>query len=312
MKKILAIVFGICVSLQAYALNSIIVFGDSLSDNGNLYEYMQHQLPESPPYYKGHFSDGCVWIERVARMYYGKEMKAHFLDYAFGGAGVMLPEEEDEDVLFTFKKEIDSYLMTHDDKADPNALFVVWIGANNYLGLSEDKEETLNSVLLGLKINVKRLIDAGAKHILIVNLPDLGIIPAARAFNAVDLLKYYSAEHNARLINMVNNFKVQYPDVEWIDLDVYAKLHDVLEHQENYEFDNVKDPCLSMTASMNKLIPSRSTVLNMASSDMHTNAPEAGCKKYLFFDLVHPTAQAHIMLAGYAKLKLDQAGVVFE
>ena len=100
--------------------------------------------------------------------------------------------------------------------------------------------------------------------------------------------------------------------MEWIDLDVYAKLHDVLENRENYGFDDVENPCLSMTTSMRRLIPSRSTMLDMTVSDMHANAPASGCKKYLFFDLVHPTAAAHTMLAGYAKTRLDEAGVVFE
>ncbi|MDF1929887.1 hypothetical protein PGH45_07210 [Legionella pneumophila] len=34
--------------VSATPLNNIVVFGDSLSDNGNLYEYMKHQLPQSP------------------------------------------------------------------------------------------------------------------------------------------------------------------------------------------------------------------------------------------------------------------------
>jgi phospholipase/lecithinase/hemolysin len=34
------------------SLNQLVVFGDSLSDRGNLYEYMNHQLPMSPPYYE--------------------------------------------------------------------------------------------------------------------------------------------------------------------------------------------------------------------------------------------------------------------
>ncbi len=38
-------------------LHNIVVFGDSLSDNGNLYEIMKHQLPQSPPYFEGRFSN---------------------------------------------------------------------------------------------------------------------------------------------------------------------------------------------------------------------------------------------------------------
>ena len=39
------------VQASAVPLNTIVVFGDSLSDNGNLYEYMKRELPLSPPYF---------------------------------------------------------------------------------------------------------------------------------------------------------------------------------------------------------------------------------------------------------------------
>ena len=51
--------------VAATPLQNIVVFGDSLSDNGNLYEIMKHQLPQSPPYYKGRFSNGPVWVEHL-------------------------------------------------------------------------------------------------------------------------------------------------------------------------------------------------------------------------------------------------------
>ena len=31
--------------------DTMVVFGDSLSDNGNLYRYMWYKLPLSPPYF---------------------------------------------------------------------------------------------------------------------------------------------------------------------------------------------------------------------------------------------------------------------
>lgn len=82
--------------VSATPLNNIVVFGDSLSDNGNLYEYMKHQLPQSPPYFEGRFSNGPVWIERLAASYFPNDPNSHLLDYAFGGAGVSVDEEDDE------------------------------------------------------------------------------------------------------------------------------------------------------------------------------------------------------------------------
>ncbi|HDV5785644.1 TPA: hypothetical protein RJD83_002616 [Legionella pneumophila] len=44
-------------------MKNIVVFGDGLSDNGNLYAYTNHRRPASPAYYNGRFSNGPVWVE---------------------------------------------------------------------------------------------------------------------------------------------------------------------------------------------------------------------------------------------------------
>ena len=48
-------------SAQSYA--RLVVFGDSLSDNGNLYAATGGGTPTSPPYYQGRFSNGPVFTE---------------------------------------------------------------------------------------------------------------------------------------------------------------------------------------------------------------------------------------------------------
>ncbi|MDY6992457.1 MAG: SGNH/GDSL hydrolase family protein, partial [Pseudomonadota bacterium] len=44
-----------------WALSPIYVFGDSLSDKGNLFELTG--LPPDPPYFNGRFSNGLLWSE---------------------------------------------------------------------------------------------------------------------------------------------------------------------------------------------------------------------------------------------------------
>ena len=112
--------------VSATSLDTLVVFGDSLSDNGNLYEYLKHQLPVSPPYFKGRFSNGPVWVEALLKSYYSSHSTDHLLDYAFGGAGVM-EDDVDSEGLFTLRSEMDNYFLSHNDKADANSLFVIWI-----------------------------------------------------------------------------------------------------------------------------------------------------------------------------------------
>ena len=104
--------------VSSATVDQVVVFGDSLSDNGNLYEYMQREMPLSPPYYKGRFSNGPVWIELVTAHYYPNAVEEHLLDYAFGGSGVEGEDAEPDDVMFTLSRQVDSFLLAHHDVAD--------------------------------------------------------------------------------------------------------------------------------------------------------------------------------------------------
>ena len=58
----------VCLTSAAFAdpndYNRVIAFGDSLSDNGNLYKNTGQ--PPSPPYYNGRLSNGPTWIELLS------------------------------------------------------------------------------------------------------------------------------------------------------------------------------------------------------------------------------------------------------
>lgn len=86
--------------------NRMVVFGDSLSDTGNLYKYTFHLVPKSPPYFSGHFSNGRVWAEDVASEWHGNDNALK--NYAVGGAGAIL--SKDEVLPYTLYAEVSSYL----------------------------------------------------------------------------------------------------------------------------------------------------------------------------------------------------------
>ena len=291
--------------VSATSLNKIVVFGDSLSDNGNLYEYMKHQLPISPPYYEGRFTNGPVWVELVASAYYPTDANAHLLDYAFGGAGV-LEDEDGDDGLFTLRREMDSYFLAHQDKGDADSLYIVWIGSNNYLGVPDDVAKTLYDVNLGLQHALQRLVDHGAKHVLVVNLPDLGKIPAARDFDAVDILSYFTKEHNAILSKNIQELENNYPSVQWMYLDVNVMMQDMMTNPQNYGFTNIMDTCYEQMGNDG----SPKSVLKIVAS-IKPKARKDACTGYLFFDPVHPSFVAHQFMAEKAKAILAEAGIEF-
>lgn len=293
--------------VAATPLHNIVVFGDSLSDNGNLYEIMKHQLPQSPPYFEGRFSNGPVWAEHLILSYFSVDPLSHLQDYAIGGTGVSDEEDEDDDdALFSLKKQIDQYLLANNDKASDDNLYVLWIGANNYLGMPTEVEETLTMVNAGIARNLKRLIDKGAKHILVFNLPDLGRSPAAIDFGSIEMFTYFANKHNENLYNTVADLKQQYPDVEWVYFDMNSMFNHVLENAADYGFTNITETCAKSSMDEKK----RRSLLNMVSSTK-AEKENPGCEGYLFFDLIHPTALAHQIIAEKTRIVLDEAGVKF-
>lgn len=290
--------------VTAAPLHHIVVFGDSLSDNGNLYKVMNNQLPQSPPYYQGRFSNGPVWVEIVAASYFPNTAKDHLLDYAVGGSGV---SEDEGDVLFTLKKQVNNYLMTHDDKANADDLYVVWIGSNNYLGLPEDLEKSLVDVNAGIQNSIELLVRKGAKHILVFNIPNLGRTPAATAFEAVDVMTYLAKEHNERLAQTFTALKSEHPDVEWLYFDLGAMFEDVMDNPNAYDLTNVTDGCIDLMSEKG----SKMSLLQMVARAKPTLRHDA-CEGYLFFDLVHPTALAHQRIAEKIRALFEEMGIEFE
>lgn len=314
MKKVFGFVLCLFVfSSQSFAVNKIVALGDSLSDTGNLYIYMNKQLPLSPPYYKGRFSSGPVWIEHLAEHFYPGNADKHLLVYAFGGSGIDLDEDEEDDVddgaMLTLKSQVDSYLLAHHDKADSDSLFTVWMGSNNYLGVPEDEEEVTRLVVAGIEKELVRLADHGAKHIMVVNLPDLGRIPMARELESEKEMSSLTNKHNQKLFDRVQALKAQYPDVQWFHYNMNATFNEALTNSVEYGFEDVTNTCYESL----EYLPTAQPVLSMASRIKPTMRIEGDlCEKYLFFDPVHPTGKAHEYLAQEAALILEGSNVSFK
>ncbi|MBY0432097.1 MAG: hypothetical protein K2Q10_12920, partial [Rhodospirillales bacterium] len=118
---------------QAAEFDRVIVFGDSLSDVGNLYTATAGQQPLSPPYADGRFSNGPVWAEYLRPGIRGSTAgitATGSLDYAFGGAttgsGQAIPGLLDQVGLFQADKAAGRTALGGRDAV------VVWAGANDY------------------------------------------------------------------------------------------------------------------------------------------------------------------------------------
>lgn len=342
MRKLLTIVlFIFSFSLNAKVFEHIIIFGDSLSDTGNLYNYMLHLVPKSPPYYKGHFSNGPVWTEHVYKNYFLSESGEHRHNYAAGGAPAVV--DGTNTLPFSLTTEIDDYLYLHKDKNKDTTLYLMWIGGNNYIKNPGHVEDTTTKTVNGIAKNIRQLISHGAEMFLIPNLPDLGGIPEATQEHKSEALSQYANKHNEKLHQMINHMRNDHPNVVFIEFDVKSIFDDVRNHPDSYGLDNTKDACYTGSVFL-KANPTDSDLRHyleangkakaikvskkMIDSILKTpvlkevakvdwlwgknhlsNVPE--CIGYLFFDGIHPSAYVHQRIAEYAIKEIEDANLEF-
>jgi phospholipase/lecithinase/hemolysin len=170
MERLAFAAIAVIFSHSALAYDGVYAFGDSLSDNGNVYAMTGGAIPPFP-YYNGRFSNGPVMVEYLAQ-----RLGVGLHDYAYGGATTGTTN------LFSpslpgLSQEIAQF---GTGSLDPNGLYTVWAGANDFSTSTSISTSTSNIVNA-----VDTLEQNGARHILVINMPDLGLTPRLLAENAV-------------------------------------------------------------------------------------------------------------------------------
>lgn len=200
----------------------IVVFGDSLSDPGNVFLLNGGQVVAPPdygmdgldalgipevialipdaPYRSRHFSNGATWVELFARAM-GRASNARpaipgalfgtddgpASNYAWGGATAAdLGRSQ-----FPLGAQVDLFLADVRGQAPANALYIVEFGGNDLRAAlaaalaGQDPAAVIGAALNSIAANVGKLYQAGARRFLIWNAPDLGRTPALRRLDAL-------------------------------------------------------------------------------------------------------------------------------
>lgn len=236
MKKFLLIVLLFWSSVVfALPFKHVIFLGDSLSDNGNVYQLLLHVVPKSPPYYRGRFSNGPTWAEHLGKYYYHK----NYSDYkilAYGGATALFHMPTKHFISTTNLTLLyRGYLAGTGKKNIEDTLFVIWIAGNDYLYfLSEDVDKFTTRVVDAIEWVMKDLIQRGAKNILVLNLPDMSRTPFAQKVDYKDRLYSLGLLHKEKLDQAVQTLQKTHPDRHIVLMDVYDLFLDFLSHPEVY------------------------------------------------------------------------------
>ena len=163
-----------------------VFFGDSLTDAG----YFRPLLPASVRPVTGQFTTnpGFVWSQYLAE-YYGTSAYANGngqvgTNYAAGGARVGTNTTGALGPIPSLATQVNNYLTSTGGRADPNALYTVWGGANDLFAITSggaDPTTTIGGAVTAQVGIIGTLQNAGARYILVPTIPDLGVTPAFRA-----------------------------------------------------------------------------------------------------------------------------------
>ncbi len=317
--------------------NKIVIFGDSLSDTGNLWRNLAHILPKSPPYYHGHFSNGKMWDEVLYEHFFPNRNDFADYNYAVGGASAYFSWHSP--LPYTLSDEVSDYLFHYDNDDNTKVLYVIWIGGNNYLRQPSYSSSVVKNVVAAIKKQSKRLLSEKANKLLIMNLPNMGRMPDALEGHEVDLFTHYSKEHNERLAKMITELREEYPLATIASFDAEQKLDEVFNNPEKFHMHHLTTACFtggytfnpqdndlkSYLASrvansthqlgqmdMDVMLQDKSLkeTLKVALYQETHGMKDINCDDYLFWDHIHPSTHAHYYIAQYVIDAIKQAGLV--
>jgi phospholipase/lecithinase/hemolysin len=242
-------------------VHNLVVFGDSLSDNGNTYAAVG--LPK-PPYYKGRWTKGYNWVDYFTRITGLPAATAYLEDggtnFAVGGSTSEL-----------LGAQILVYLATVGGKPDPSDLFAIWIGANDF---SAGIQPNVTTGAIAAEITVLSL--AGAKQFMVINVPDISLTPViiAEGSATVQAAKQFVMTVNTQL-QWAIPYLASLNGVEIDLIDVNPLLNELVNDPRAFGFKNSTGEAYN---------PSTGKEVK------HPNA-------YVFWDGFHPTTRVHKIAA---------------
>jgi len=271
---------------NAGTIDAIYAFGDSLSDVGNVFALTG--IP-APPYVNGQFSNGPVWVQDLASELGLPALLPSLLggtDYAYGSGETGNAAFDTSNPLTDLlgpTGQLAQFSAAH-PSADPNALYTIWIGANDLSDIpagstSAQIAADIGTIAGNIDTAIGTLAGAGARNFLVVTVPDLGKTPNAIAGGP--LVEAGASALALGLDTTLVNGAGPIPSLSFLAaadglklhvLDTYGLLDGIVANPSHFGFTNVTAPCLvgiTVCATPNQ---------------------------FLFWDGQHPTAAGHAII----------------
>ena len=279
-----ALALGCAGAAQAQQFSGFIVFGDSLSDSGNI-----ARASGLPPGNSFTTNPDPVAAEIIAAAFGrpGGPSLAGGLNFAWGGACVRAVGPC-LNAVPRIPTQITQYLTATGGAADPNALYSIWGGANDIfatlvLAPASAQANTVAAATAYVQ-QIGRLQAAGANYIVVYNLPNLGATPqfaaTPNASAVSQITVVYNSALNAGLLSLGNGI---------ISVNTFGLFNEITANPGLYGFTNITGQACGAGSS--------SVACGPAGSGLPFGYASGTNTTFLFADGVHPTGAAHRILA---------------
>ena len=263
------------------AITSLVSFGDSLSDSGNLHAAAGF----FPAPYAGLNSNGPVWVGHLSE---SLGLGAHTGSLTGGTAHGWAGARADTDVeaapglfLPSVQNQVNGYLASTGGVADPNTLYTVWGGANDALYAAATSDFAAVPAAAGAIASIAdQLMDAGATSVLIMNLPNIGFTPRQNWDPVASAQgNFISVQYNTALAGSVDAIA---DGRDIVIHDAYSWTGALVADAVNSGL-NVTDACV--------------VDADLAATNGQTPGMCADPSNYVWWDAIHPTTVGHQLLA---------------
>ena len=262
--------------------SKLVVFGDSLSDTGNHYgAWLLGELPH--PYYQNRISNGPVSVDVLAgELGLSAATSGGFYGSGSGQNYAVSGAKARGDTFYDLNAQIAKFLAAQSHPIDDEALYVMMVGGNDVRGaaLLYSQTAAINDARAAADAAneaLERVLNAGAKSILVVNVPDVSKTPetAKRELNRPGITAHtaiISRAFNARLaLNVVRLEKTYQVDIA--QFDAFTRLNQMIAQPNAYGFSNVNEACYH--------------------PKQFSYHAQCDFNRFVFFDSIHPTAKVH-------------------
>lgn len=294
---------------RATAYSAEYVFGDSLSDNGNLAEVYYRQRLPNPPSYQNSFTNGPVaasllasqlgltltpslWVTAFHDSFglYGGASFVPGTNYAVAGAQAAAGTQG-----IDLANQVAAFGAYTTLTADPNALYYIEIGGNDVRNAALQGTGAA-AVTAGVDAElaaIQTLALEGAKNFLVVNVPNVGVIPEFAQDNSslATTATQYSQLYDQLLAAGLASLALP-ASTSITAFDLYGYNAGLISDASMLGFTDTTDRCYVNTPLS-------------AATTPQCGAGAANIDSFFYWDSIHPTARVQALWAQGFEAALD-------